>query len=151
MGVIPNRPFNPLVIEELRSILYKVDEPKNHNQNITISVACFILCDKSDQKVSHYNDVIMSAMASQITSLTIVYSTNYSGADKKHQKYQSSASLAFVRRIHMWPVNSPHNWPATRKMFLLMTSSRQTTTAAELRGVQYSDQIKSSKSKSKQN
>ena len=31
----------------------------------------------------HYSDVIMSAMASQITSLTIVYSTVYSGADKK--------------------------------------------------------------------
>ena len=34
----------------------------------------------------HYNDVIMSAMASQITSLTIVYSTVYSDADQgKHQ------------------------------------------------------------------
>ena len=41
----------------------------------------------------HYNDVIMSAMASQITSLTIVYSTVYSGADQR--KYQSSVSLAF--------------------------------------------------------
>ena len=45
----------------------------------------------------HYNDVIMSAMASQITSLTIVYSTVYSGADQR--KHQSSASLAFVRGI----------------------------------------------------
>ena len=36
----------------------------------------------------------MSAMASQITSLTIVYSTVYSGADQR--KHQSSASLAFV-------------------------------------------------------
>ena len=35
----------------------------------------------------------MSAMASQITTLTIVYSTFYSGADQI--KYQSSASLAF--------------------------------------------------------
>ena len=43
----------------------------------------------------HYNDVIMSAMASQITSLTIGYSTVYSGADQK--KHQSSASLVFVR------------------------------------------------------
>ena len=31
----------------------------------------------------HYNDVIMGAMASQITSFTIVYSIVYSGADKK--------------------------------------------------------------------
>ena len=46
----------------------------------------------------HYNDVIMGAMASQITGPTIVYSTVYSGADQR--KYQSSASLAFVQGIH---------------------------------------------------
>ena len=57
----------------------------------------------------------MSLMASQITSLTIVYSTVYSGADQR--KHQSSASLAFVRGIHRGPVNSPHRWPVTRKMF----------------------------------
>ena len=57
----------------------------------------------------------MGAMASQITSLAIVYSTVYSGADQK--KHQSPASLAFVRGIHRWPVNSPHTWPVTRKMF----------------------------------
>ena len=57
----------------------------------------------------------MSMMASQITSLTIVYSTVYSGADQR--KYQSSASLAFVRGIHRWPVNSPHKGPVTRKVF----------------------------------
>ena len=62
-----------------------------------------------------YNYVIMRAMASQITSLTIVYSTAYSGADQR--KHQSSASLAFVRGIHRWPVNSPHKGPVTRKMF----------------------------------
>ena len=63
----------------------------------------------------HYNDVIMSAMAYQITSLAIVYSTVYSGAYQS--KHQSSVSLAFVRGIHRWPVNSPHKWPVTRKMF----------------------------------
>ena len=46
---------------------------------------------------------------------TIVYSTVYSGANRK--THQSSASLAFVRGIHRWPVNSPHKWPVTRKMF----------------------------------
>ena len=44
----------------------------------------------------------MGAMASQITSLAIVHSTVYSGADQ---------------RKHRWPVNSPHKWPVTRKMF----------------------------------
>ena len=63
----------------------------------------------------HYNDVIMDSMASQITSLTIVYSAVYSGADQR--KYQSSASLAFVREIHRGPANSPHKWPVTRKTF----------------------------------
>ena len=57
----------------------------------------------------------MGAMASQITSSTIVYSTVYSGADQR--KHQSSASLAFVRGMHRWPVNSPHKRPVTRKMF----------------------------------
>ena len=61
----------------------------------------------------HYNDVIMSVIASQITSPTIVYSTVYSGADKR--KHQSSASLAFSRGIHRGPVNSPHKWPEKGK------------------------------------
>ena len=56
----------------------------------------------------------MGAMASQFTSITIVYSTVYSGADQR--KHQSSESLAFVRGIHRWPVNSPHKWPVARKM-----------------------------------
>ena len=63
----------------------------------------------------HYNDVMMGAMVSQITSPTIIYSTVYSGADQR--KHQSTASLAFVRGIHRWPVNSPHKGPVTRKMF----------------------------------
>ena len=37
------------------------------------------------------------------------------GVDQR--KHQSSASLAFVRGIHRWSVNSPHKWPVTRKMF----------------------------------
>ena len=63
----------------------------------------------------HYSGVIMGAMASQITSLAIVYSTVYSGADQR--KHQSSASLAFVQGIHRSPVVSPHKGPVTRKMF----------------------------------
>ena len=48
----------------------------------------------------------MGTIASQITSLTIVYPAVYSEADKK--THQSSASLAFVREIHRGPLNSPH-------------------------------------------
>ena len=66
-------------------------------------------------RIEHCGDVIMGTISSQITNLTIVYSTVYSGADKK--KHQSSASLAFVRGIDRRPVNSPHKRSATRKMF----------------------------------
>ena len=65
----------------------------------------------------HYNDVIMDTIASQITSLTIVFSTVYSDADQR--KHQTSASLALVSGIHQGSVNSPHKWPITRKMFPL--------------------------------
>ena len=59
--------------------------------------------------------VMMSTMVSQITSLTIVYSTAYSCADPR--KHQSSTSLAFVREIHRRPVNSLHKGPVTQKIF----------------------------------
>ena len=71
--------------------------------------------------VVHYDDVIMNTIASQITSLMIVYSTFYSDADQS--KHQSSASLAFVWGIHR------DRWiPRTKgqlrgKCFHLMTSS----------------------------
>ena len=66
-------------------------------------------------RCQQYNDVIMGAAASQITSLTTVYSTVYSYVDQR--KHQSSASLAFVQGIHRSPVNSPHKGPVTQKMF----------------------------------
>ena len=67
------------------------------------------------QGSSYYSDVIMSTMASQINSLTIVYATVYSGTDQR--KHQRSASLAFV-----WGI--PHTDGQERvKCFHLMTSS----------------------------
>ena len=76
---------------------------------------------QNNNNIAHYDDVVMGTVASQITSLTIVYSTVYSGADQR--KYQSSASLAFVWGIHR------DRWiPRTKgqlrgKCFHLMTSS----------------------------
>ena len=64
---------------------------------------------------THYNGVMVSAMASQITGVSIVCSIVDSGADQR--KHQSFVSLAFVRGIHRSPVNSPHKRPVTRKMF----------------------------------
>ena len=57
--------------------------------------------------LQHYSDVIMGAKVSQITSLTTVYSSGYSGTDRG--KHQSFALLAFVRRICWWR-------PVTRKL-----------------------------------
>ena len=92
---------NPLSV--IISVLFKTFWP---NQNM--SCRCRNSC-------SHYSDVIKGKMASQITSLTIVYSTVYSGSDQR--KHQSSASLVFVLGIHRWPKNSPRRGPVTRKMF----------------------------------
>ena len=63
----------------------------------------------------HYNDIIMNAMASQITGVSIVYSTVCSGADQR--KHQNSTLVALLRGIHRWPVNCPHKGPLTRKIF----------------------------------
>ena len=71
--------------------------------------------------LQHYVDVIMTTMASQITSLTVVYSIVYSDADQR--KHQSSASLAFVWGFHRdrW---IPRTTGQLRgKCFHLMTSS----------------------------
>ena len=60
----------------------------------------------------HYNHVIMSAMASQITSITIVYSTVYSMRKSKEISKPRVTGLC-----DRWLVNSPHKGPITRKMF----------------------------------
>ena len=65
--------------------------------------------------LSNYSDVIMSPTAFQITGIPIVCSTVYSGANQR--RHQSSASLAFVRGIHWWPVDSPPKGPVIQKMF----------------------------------
>ena len=69
----------------------------------------------SHQHITTVTSYIMNAMASLITGASIVYSTVCSDADQR--KHESSASLAFVRGIHRWPVNSPHKGPVMRKMF----------------------------------
>ena len=98
----------------------------NHRTGYFSNLACdwmSIVWANSEQEIEnrpwfwhtsthHYDDVIMGALASQITSLTIVYSTVYSHTDQR--KHQSSASLAFVWGIHRGPVNSSHQWPVTR-------------------------------------
>ena len=70
--------------------------------------------ENTPMRAYHYSDVIMGTIAYQITSLMTVFSAVYSDAGQR--KHQSSASLAFLRWIHRWLVNSPQKWPVTRKM-----------------------------------
>ena len=76
---------------------------QSHNLDQCWLVICEVQWQSPAGNFIHYSDVIMSAMESQITSLAIVYSTAYSGADKKN--HQSPASPDFVREIHRWPLN----------------------------------------------
>ena len=98
-------------------VYHVITAPRCTWNSISCILHCHDICDIvfKHTVMQHYGNVIMSAMASQITSLTIACATVYSGADQR--KHQSSASLAFVWGIHRWPVNSPHKGPVTRKMF----------------------------------
>ena len=89
----------------INSSLSRIKPTRHHSRVIVLTRRCI------SGSIIHYNDAIMGTIASQITSLTTVYSTVYSGADQR--KHQSSTSLAFVRS----PVNFPHKWPVTWKMF----------------------------------
>ena len=102
----PNTYMHVEMFAKCRYLLYK----KNNKHVLTHVFAAANEHDGVNDLVvnfstKHYNDVIMGAIASLITSLTIVYSTVYSDADQR--KHQSSASLAFVWGIHWGPVNSP--------------------------------------------
>ena len=82
--------------------------------NSLLSTVWFGITETESVPTEHNSDVMIGAMASQITSPTIVYSTIYLGADQR--KHQSFASLSFVRGIHRWPVNTPNKLPVTQKM-----------------------------------
>ena len=69
-----------------------------------IALICFAV-------FTNFIDVIMSAMASQITSVSIISSTVCSGGDQR--KYQSSGSLAFVRGKCFHSITSWCTQPST--------------------------------------
>ena len=110
-----------------RKIAFENDILEMTNISVWQWINTYAVLHVGTQLTPHYNQQSWSQIlitlhwghnrhdASQITSLIIVYSTVYSGADERKQ--QSSASLAFVRGIDRWPVNSPQKWPVTRKMF----------------------------------
>ena len=98
-------------------VSYHNDHIKHNPYFLFVKILLNRIVGSTNTWSCHYNDVIMGTIASQTTSLAIVYSTVYSDPDQR--KHQSPASLAFVRGIHQRPVNSPHKWPVTRKMFPL--------------------------------
>ena len=90
--------------ERLFNSLYKLTSAKEEGPNLSfcegnppMTIVTSLYCPRY---------VIMSAIASQITSVSIVYSTVCSGSDQR--KHQSSASLAFVREIHRWPISATY-------------------------------------------
>ena len=98
----PTRRFQ---VETLSKSLCLIDLKNRRTQSQTIPIYISLNMFKllltyvyTHAQTHYYNDVIMGAIASQITSLTIVYSIVYSDADQR--KRQSSASVAFVRGIH---------------------------------------------------
>ena len=115
-GLTPAKHLNPLFSAprtnySVNSQMYYTSHDYNSNINFLDNSILFNLICIS----AHYSDVIMGTIASQITSLAVVYSTIYSDGDQR--KHQSSASLAFLRGIHRRPVNSPQKVPVTRKKF----------------------------------
>ena len=96
-------------------MIHKWDGEVDNCTHLSFEIICLFLSPLLSSLCHHYTDVKMGAVASQITSLKIVYSIVYSGTDQR--KHQRSASLAFVRGIHRRPVNSPHKWSVTQKMF----------------------------------
>ena len=84
------------------------------SQNASLTVLS-TQSDNSQWRLKHFSDVIMSAMASQITGVWIVCRIVCSGSDQR--KHQSSASLVFAMGIHRWPLDSPHKGPVTLTMF----------------------------------
>ena len=117
------QPYNmPIVLDGSFNIDFKLTSTNLLTQMITKVLQTYTSANIlngnklwQQGKVIHHHDVIMSTMAYQMNSLTIDYSTVYSGAGQR--KHQNSASLAFVWGIHRWPVNSLHKRPVTRKMF----------------------------------
>ena len=78
--------------------LWPGDRPLSKPMMVSLLTHVSRSLDELTRLIDHHNDAVMDAIASQNTSLTIVYSTVYLGTDQT--KHQNSASLAIVRGIH---------------------------------------------------
>ena len=115
-----------IIMSHIQHEVIKVEKITAWNNKIILGLATQSISDRKAPVKDHTafnwkwrpqancSDVKFSAMASQINGVTIVYSTLCSGTDET--KHQSFATLAFVRGIHRWTVNSLHKGPVTRNM-----------------------------------
>ena len=121
-----SRPSDAYIRVSTRSSLFQIMWcPLFGAKTLTEPMMTFCQLDPTEQTLmtikrlvcvkEHYNDVIMSAVSSQITGVSIVCPTVCLGADQR--KYQSSASLVFVRGFHRWQMDSLHKGTITRKVF----------------------------------
>ena len=105
----------------------------HHEEDHSIAPVVNEVIMKDIGKLIYYNDIIMSVIASQIMDVSMVCSRVCSGTNQR--KHQSSMSLAFVRGIHQWLVNSPHKGLIMRKMIpfddIIMRNHNTTTTKCE--------------------
>ena len=96
------------------------DSKNDTNENTSTCVVWVLVVRQETPMICHvgwyhHSDVIMSAMTSQTSGVSVIYSIVCSGENQRN--HQSSASLPFVRGIHRPPVNSLHKGPVTWKTF----------------------------------
>ena len=83
--------------DDIQYMNYKTWNPQGRFTNIILTPSKQLgVCDKIHHR-HHYNDVIMSAIASHTTGVSSVYSVVVSGTDQR--KHHSSAPLAFVGKF----------------------------------------------------
>ena len=79
------------------------------------SLAGFGAREVTIAKNDRYQPTPLQCHHNEHDGVSVICSIVCSGAD--HRKHQSSASLAFVRGMHRWPVDSPKKGPVTRNKF----------------------------------
>ena len=87
---------------------------KNTLFNLQVLSILMMFCKKKEAIIMRYNDAIMSAMASQITSVSIVCNCLFRHRPKKTSKLCVTGPC---EGIHRSPVDTPQKRPVTRKMF----------------------------------
>ena len=98
-------------------VIMRIDRRPHFEGNVShfLLALCPLIFPHRYEYIQWCFTVTMSAMASQLTRISSVCSTVCSGPDQG--KHQSSASLAFLRVVHRWPVDFPQTGPVTQKMF----------------------------------